>query len=160
DFATGQEIATLPAPDRACVDDWLSFSPDGSLLATAAESHSVHLWDVGAIGARLKELGLGSDLLPDAPARPPRGTPPRVRVFQDLYEGEHLTMADAALPGSVVVSDMKRWGRHWSNDRFLECMMNQGEFLDLEVDVPEAGRYRLAVCLARSLNYGFVQVSL
>jgi WD40 repeat protein len=159
DFATCREIATLPAPDRACIDDWLCFSPDGSLLAMAAESHSVQLWDLGAIGERLKDLGLGSDLLPDAPARPPGGAPPRVRVFQDLYEGEHLTVAEATVPW-FLVEDMKRQGRHWSNDRYLICEANQGDFVELQVDVPETGRYRLAVCLARSWNFGLVQVSL
>jgi hypothetical protein len=82
-----------------------------------------------------------------------------VRVFQDLYEGEHLTVADATVLW-LLVEDMKRWGRHWSNDRYLICEASQGNFVELQVDVPETGRYRLAVCFARSYNFGLVEVSL
>jgi WD40 repeat protein len=163
DFATRREIVTLPAPDMACVDDWLCFSPDGGLLATAAESHSVQLWDLGAIGGRLRALGLGCDLLPDSPgapaARPPDRAPPRVRVFQDVQEAEYLPFADAAIWGTHV-QDMKRRGRCWSNDKQLTCSAQKEDFVELRVDAPETGRYRLVICLTRSWNFGLVEVAL
>jgi hypothetical protein len=83
-----------------------------------------------------------------------------VRVYQDLYEGEHLTVSEAVVSW-FLVEDMKHWGRHWSNDRYLICEANQqGNFVELQVDVPETGRYRLTVCLAYSWNFGLVQVLL
>jgi serine/threonine protein kinase/WD40 repeat protein len=164
DFAARREIATLPAPDRACVDDWLCFSPDGRLLATAAKSHSVQLWDLGAIGSRLRAMGLGSDQLPDSPAadalRPARPAPPRVRVFpEEVQEAEYLPIAYAEIWGTHV-QDMRRWGPFWSNGHQLTCAALKGHFVELRVDVPEGGRYRLAVGLTRSWNFGLTEVAL
>jgi serine/threonine protein kinase/WD40 repeat protein len=163
DFAARREIATLPAPDKATVEDWLCFSPDGRLLATAARPHSVQLWDLGAIGSRLHELGLGSDQLPDSPAadapRLAHPAPPRVRVFQDVQEAEYLPIADAKM-WATHVQDMRRWGRYWSNGQQLTCTALKGNFVELRVDVPETGRYRLAVCLTRSWNFGLTEVAL
>jgi serine/threonine protein kinase/WD40 repeat protein len=164
DFAARREIATLPAPDKACVDDWLCFSPDGRLLATAAKSHSVQLWDLGAIGGRLRALGLDSDQLPDSPAadayRPAHPAPPRVRVFQeDVQEAEYLPIGYSEI-WATHVQDMRRLGRYWSNGQQLTCTSLKGQWVELRVDVPETGRYRLAVCLTRSGNFGLIQVTL
>jgi WD40 repeat protein len=158
DFATLQEVATLPAPDSSSV--WgPCFSPDGRLLATATESHGVHLWDLGAIGRHLRALGLGCDLLPDAPADRPGGAPPRVRVFQDLHEAEYLPVVESSW--GTEVQDMRRWGQHWSNDRQLVCHgPKENSFVEVQVNVPETGRYRLAVCFTRSSNFGQVDVAL
>ena len=58
DFATGRLVAKLtdPSGDRAT---WLSFTPDGTQLVTAAAySRAMHVWDLRRIRARLKTMGL------------------------------------------------------------------------------------------------------
>jgi serine/threonine protein kinase/WD40 repeat protein len=160
DFATRQVIATLAAPDLPCIENWLCFSPDGGLLAVATEAHTIQLWDLGAIGARLRDMGLGCKLLPDSPPGPSGGAPPRVRVYQEVLEAEHLPVVDSNAAWGTYAQDTRRWGRHWSNDKQLHCGTLKGQFVELQVDVPETGRYRLAVCLSRSWNFGRSQVSL
>jgi serine/threonine protein kinase/WD40 repeat protein len=68
DTATGQEIATLTAPDRG-PPVWLSFSPDGSQLAVACANHAIQLWDLRLIRTELAAMHLDWDL----PAYPPAG---------------------------------------------------------------------------------------
>jgi hypothetical protein len=85
--------------------------------------------------------------------------PPRVRVFQEVYEAEHLKVVDSTA-WAVAPQDLRRWGPHWSNDKHLHCATLKGGFVELEVDVPETGRYRLAVCFTRSWDYGLVEVAL
>jgi serine/threonine-protein kinase len=159
DFASRQELATLMAPDLPCIDNWFCFSPDGRLLAVGTQSLTIQLWDLGAIGARLRALGLGCDLLPDSPVGPPAQVPPRVRVFQEVYEAEHLKVVDSTA-WAVARQDLRQWGPHWSNGKHLFCRGPQGSFVELQVDVPEAGRYRLAVCFTLSLDYGVVETAL
>ena len=159
DFDTRQEVATLAAPDLPCVS-WMAFSPDGGLLAVATESHSVLLWDLGAINQRLRALGLGHDLLPEAPYEPAGPPVTRVRVFPDVHEAEHLRIVAAEnCPNSV--QDLKPWGReNWSNGKQLACAPREGGFVELEVDVPRAGHYRLDVHFTKAPDYGLVETSL
>jgi eukaryotic-like serine/threonine-protein kinase len=159
DGATLQEVATLTAPDPACVW-WPCFSPDGRLLAVATESHGVHLWDLGAIGAHLRALGLGCDLLPDGPAGPAAGAPLVARVFQEVYEAEHLPVV-ASADCTPRVQDMKPWGReNWSNGKVLFCPTFPKGWVELQVDVPETGRYTLAVRFTHARDFGVVEVAL
>jgi hypothetical protein len=118
------------------------------------------LWDLGAIGGHLRALGLGCDLLPEAPDAPPAGVPPRVRVFQEVYEAEHLKVVDAAASGIVVQDNKPRGREHWSNGKDLHAATPKGGFAELQVDVPETGRYRLAVCFSQSWDYGLVETAL
>jgi hypothetical protein len=138
---------------------WPCFSPDGRLLAVATESHGIHLWDLGAVGRQLRALELGCDLLPEAAPRASR-PPPRVRVFQELYEAEYLPVVADHTAWGTQAEDMRRWGRHWSNDRRLHCSTLKGGLVELQVVVPETGRYRLAVRHTRSWNYAVTEVSL
>jgi WD40 repeat protein len=57
DVASGDELATLESPDSPPIA-WLSFSPDGSLLAAAMQDHTVQLWDLKAIRRQLAAIGL------------------------------------------------------------------------------------------------------
>jgi serine/threonine protein kinase/WD40 repeat protein len=57
DVASGDELATLESPDSPPIA-WLSFSPDGSLLAAAMMDHTVQLWDLKAIRRQLAAIGL------------------------------------------------------------------------------------------------------
>ena len=56
---------------------------------------------------------------------------------------------------------MKAWGReHWSNGKHLFCEARKGGFVELEVDVPQSGRYRLDVHFTKACDYGLVETSL
>jgi serine/threonine protein kinase/WD40 repeat protein len=159
DFDTRQEVVTLAAPDLPCVA-WMTFSPDGGLLAMATESHSVLLWDLGAINRHLRKLGLGHNLLPETAAESAGPPVTRVRVFQEVHEAEHLRIVAAEnCPSSV--QDLKPWGReNWSNGKQLACAAREGGFVELEVDVPRSGRYRIDVRLTKAPGYGLVETSL
>jgi hypothetical protein len=71
---TGQEIATLNAPDPISMT-WLCFSPDGSQLAAATGTNSVQLWDLRLVRQQLAEMGLDWSSPPSF-ARPEAGRPP------------------------------------------------------------------------------------
>jgi WD40 repeat protein len=80
DARTGQELATLPAPDvPAC--DHISFSDDGCRLAGGMEKTGVQLWDLRRLRAQLADMGLEGDL-PPYPPEPPNPPPIKVRVLR------------------------------------------------------------------------------
>jgi eukaryotic-like serine/threonine-protein kinase len=79
DARTGQELATLPAPDLSGVDR-VQFNPDGSRLAGQMESLGVQLWDLRRIRAELADLGLDWDLPPYPPGTAP-APPLKVRIL-------------------------------------------------------------------------------
>jgi serine/threonine protein kinase/WD40 repeat protein len=66
DARTGQELATLPAPELPAIDR-LGFSPDGNFLAGVMESVGVQLWDLRRLRAQLAEMKLDWDLPPYPP---------------------------------------------------------------------------------------------
>jgi serine/threonine protein kinase/WD40 repeat protein len=59
--ATGEEIATLSAPDTQIINS-LGFSPDAGHLAVATNNHTIQLWDLRLIQQQLEELNLEGDL--------------------------------------------------------------------------------------------------
>src|SRR4029077_663221 len=61
DVATGRTVATLEDPhgDRAT---WQGFTPDGTQLVVVASYASAgHVWDLGTIRRRLKDMNLAWD---------------------------------------------------------------------------------------------------
>jgi WD40 repeat protein len=77
---SGAEIARLTVPEQTRVGPQC-FSPDGAqLVAVGPESQLLYIWDLRALRAALKELGLDWDW-PDYPPSPPAdATPLRVEV--------------------------------------------------------------------------------
>jgi WD40 repeat protein/tRNA A-37 threonylcarbamoyl transferase component Bud32 len=75
DLKTGQEVATLTAPEPYHLL-WLCFSPDGSQLAAATGTSIAQLWDLRALRAGLRQLDLDWNLPPYAP--PPDAGGPRL----------------------------------------------------------------------------------
>jgi serine/threonine protein kinase/WD40 repeat protein len=68
EVATGRTVARLEDPhgDRAV---WQEFTPDGAQLVVVARyAHAIHIWDLRAIRARLKEMNLDWDWPEIAPA--------------------------------------------------------------------------------------------
>jgi WD40 repeat protein len=61
DPATGQEIATLSAPDPQHINA-LCFSRDAGQLAVAANNNTIQLWDLRLIRQQLKEMNLDWDM--------------------------------------------------------------------------------------------------
>ena len=70
EVATGRTVAKLEDPhgDRAT---WLGFTPDGTqLVVVASYASAIHIWDLRAIRARLKDMNLDWDW----PEFPPAAT--------------------------------------------------------------------------------------
>jgi serine/threonine protein kinase/WD40 repeat protein len=73
--ATGRTVAKLEDPhgDRAT---WQGFTPDGTQLVVVANySSAIHIWDLRAIRARLKDMGLDWDWPEFPPATIGSGSP-------------------------------------------------------------------------------------
>src|SRR5262249_58870491 len=129
--------------------------------AVAPDSSAVWSWDLGAINQRLRALGLGHDLLPEAPSQPAGPPVTRVRVFQDAYEAEYLPVVASENCPRYSIQYMKPWGReNWSNGKQLFCEPRKGGFVELEVDVPQSGRYRLDLHFTKARDYGLGGTSL
>jgi WD40 repeat protein/tRNA A-37 threonylcarbamoyl transferase component Bud32 len=68
DVETGQELATLEAPDVEVLIHTLSFSPDGERLVAGSLSQRLHVWDLQLIHGRLAAMGLEWTLSPRPPS--------------------------------------------------------------------------------------------
>jgi WD40 repeat protein/tRNA A-37 threonylcarbamoyl transferase component Bud32 len=88
DLKTGQEVATLTAPEPYQLL-WLCFSPDGSQLAAATGTSIAQLWDLRALRAGLRQLNLDWDLPPYPPPPDTDGSrlPLRVTILTGLASG-------------------------------------------------------------------------
>jgi hypothetical protein len=85
----------------------------------------------------------------------------RPQLVPDVHEAEHLRVVASQNCPRYAIQDMKAWGReHWSNGKQLFCEPRKGGFVELEVDVPQSGRYRLDVHFAKAPDYGLVETSL
>jgi serine/threonine protein kinase/WD40 repeat protein len=87
--ATGRTVAKLEDPngDRAT---WQGFTPDGTRLVVVAKyASAIHVWDLRAIRARLKEINLDWDWpeFPTAAAEKPDAARLTIEVFPgDLFK--------------------------------------------------------------------------
>ncbi len=88
--ATGQELATLTAPEDRVVQS-LSFSPDGTRLAAACWGHVVQLWDLRRARSELARRRLDWAL----PAYPPAGPAPVPVPLRVRVEAGDLAPAEA-----------------------------------------------------------------
>jgi WD40 repeat protein len=87
DAATGRTIAKLEDPhgDRST---WLGFTPDGAqLVAASTYASAVHVWDLRAIRARLKEMKLDWDWPEFLPAAPGKTAVETVTIAIDRGDG-------------------------------------------------------------------------
>jgi WD40 repeat protein/Tfp pilus assembly protein PilF len=99
DVATGRTVSRLADPhgDRTV---WLAFTPDGTRLVTVAGyAKAVHVWDLRAIRARLKEIDLDWEwpafsAAEDGDTCPPRYSAPKPRVVVADPKG-HLSLGNA-----------------------------------------------------------------
>jgi tetratricopeptide (TPR) repeat protein len=99
EVATGRTVARLEDPhgDRTT---WMAFTPDGTRLVTVAVyARAVHVWDLRAIRARLKTMGLDWEWPAfsageDGDTGRPRHGAPRLRVVVADAE-THLSLGNA-----------------------------------------------------------------
>jgi serine/threonine protein kinase/WD40 repeat protein/Tfp pilus assembly protein PilF len=68
DPSSGQELATLTAPDPHIIT-CLCFSPDGTQLAAATQDNIIHLWDLRTLRQELATRQLDWDLPPYPPPK-------------------------------------------------------------------------------------------
>jgi serine/threonine protein kinase/WD40 repeat protein len=86
EVATGRTVARLEDPngDRAT---WQGFTPDGTrLLVVAKYASAIHIWDLRAIRARLKDMNLDWDWPEFSPA--PTGQPAAASLTIEVVPGD------------------------------------------------------------------------
>jgi hypothetical protein len=89
--ATGRTVAKLedPCGDRA---NWQGFTPDGaSLVVVAKYANAIHVWDLRAIRARLREMNLDWDWPAFPP--PPAGNLAASRMTIEVLPGDRFKPA-------------------------------------------------------------------
>ena len=75
---------------------------------------------------------------------------------RQLVEGESLKTSDKKTAGNVVKQDLKEWNGGsqlwWSGGQ-------AGDTIELEINVPVAGKYSLFGCFTNAPDYGIVKIS-
>ena len=79
DAATGRDLARIEGPSRDNLRS-ITFSPDGTLLAGAADFRSIHVWDLRAVRRELAAIGLDWDLPSYPPVREPDPGPLSIEI--------------------------------------------------------------------------------
>jgi serine/threonine protein kinase/WD40 repeat protein/Flp pilus assembly protein TadD len=133
EVATGKTVARLVDPngDRA---SWIGFTPDGTRLVTAARyARAVHVWDLQAIRARLKEMSLDWEW----PEFRPRAAPPPAPLTVEVVS-ERPAVAVARDRGRALAAN-KDWD---------DAVAAFAEAIRLEPTDPELWRGRADCLLA------------
>jgi tetratricopeptide (TPR) repeat protein len=120
---TGSELARLQDPNLDAAGS-VAFSPDGTRLITTArdKSQGVHVWDLAALRARLKEMDLDWDAA-DYPAASREALPLRLEVrgaewfLHASRASEHLEKqrsleAAAELEKALALTPKLDWAAH------------------------------------------------
>ncbi len=172
---SGAEIARLTVPEQTSLYPQC-FSPDGAqLVALGAENGLLYVWDLRAIRAGLKELGLDWDRPDYPPPPPPLGagpalgaglpTPPPVRIEIDPGPLSIAKQSVASLAQYGVASGLQPLSpeAHYRRgvalavlERYAEAVEAASLALFLQPD--HAGAYRLRGRAYREL--GQLQASL
>jgi serine/threonine protein kinase/WD40 repeat protein len=162
---TGAELARLEAPEQTRLQP-TGFSPDGArLIAVGIDTEALHIWDLRRFRERLTAIGLDWDAPEYAPPASSSDLVPLeleilpVTPFGCL-EAESLKIVDRAGCAPSMQS-MDQWDRSkWSQGRQLFCDTRQGGFVDLEIDIPQAGKYQLGIYFTMAPDFGILEVSL
>jgi serine/threonine protein kinase/WD40 repeat protein len=112
DVANGRAVAKFADPhgDRAT---WQGFTPDGTqLVVLAGHTHSIHIWDLRAIRARLKDMNLDWDW-PEFPAAIADESAPKP-ITIEVLSGER----DRAQRGTTSASPMSMTQFAWQTSKF------------------------------------------
>jgi WD40 repeat protein len=146
--ATDREVARLTGPEPSSYERGC-FAPDGTrLIAVDRDRHEVCCWDLRAIRAGLRELGLDWDL-PPFPPEAPAGPAPRVEVDRGFlaHEADYPDPAAAIALFNVVLvlqpSNPEAYlqrGRAWGRSNHpQEAIADYSTFLALAPDDPRRG---------------------
>jgi tetratricopeptide (TPR) repeat protein len=141
DPATGQEYATLTAPDSGTTT-WLCFSPDNRWLAAANSNREVHLWDLATVRQQLLDRGLDWDSS--------RDPPPKNTAAAQAVHVQVLQATDPRMDFRAYWRWRGQWHQTWS--QWTESVEDFTEALKvLPADAPS--RQRAELLQMRALGY-------
>ena len=84
---------------------------------------------------------------------------PRSEIPTVRYVAEHLPVTDSR-KATAAPQDMANFGRlMWSNGKQLLCQAEAGGFIDLTINVKQAGTYRVRVQATAAPDFGIVRAS-
>jgi serine/threonine protein kinase/WD40 repeat protein len=118
EVATGRTVARLEDPhgDRAY---WQGFTPDGSQLVVVSRyASAIHIWDLRAIRARLKEMNLDWDWPEFPPAEPSRQPPLQVEVKADPVMAARYYISLSQWDKAAAEYAQADWSRPLGDDAF------------------------------------------
>jgi WD40 repeat protein len=149
EVATGRTVARLEDPhgDRTT---WMAFTPDGTRLVTAAGyARAVHVWDLRAIRARLKAMGLDRPAFSageDGDAYPSRYGAPKLRVVGADPETHFRLMSAKGQLAEAVVEYRQAIGLRpdWYEAHYwlATALWEQGRQKDAQAAFREARRLK------------------
>ena len=161
----GQETLKLLAHTSA-----VAFSADGQRLASCSGDGTVKLWETAVVKKNQqgrKKFGgnntvpIWDGTLPQAKEpKFPQTTPkvPSNQLVAGAIEGETMHILGKSDAFDAGPQDMSLFsGSQWSGNSQLFVRPPQGGWVDLELPVPNDGRYHVIVYLTKAQDYGVIQ---
>jgi serine/threonine protein kinase/WD40 repeat protein len=163
---TGRQYARLEDPSQHAATD-ICFSPDGTqLIAISTFGPGIHVWDLRSIRAQLDNIGLDWDAPPYVSTNPNGSCLRSIELFHQLkvpkfFEAEDLKIIkyedSLKAPGCQEMA-LEFDATQWSNGRQLFWASRKGSYVDLEVELEEAGDYELDIYITKAPDFGTLRV--
>jgi WD40 repeat protein len=156
---TGRQCARLEDPTQHAATD-ICFSTDSTrLIAISTFGPAIHVWDLRSIRAQLARIGLDWDAPPYVSANP-NGSCLKVPKFFEAEDLKIIKYEDSLKAPGCQEMAFEFDATQWSNGRQLFCSAQKGGFVDLEVELEEAGDYQLDVYITKAPDFGKLSVSI